>query len=82
MTLERVLVTGASGFIGCAMTRFLRDHRPDWETITVDRVGSGDVGELDLLNESAVVSVVSDVRPSLTFHLAGTAAGSTSSGAL
>jgi len=74
---KRVLVTGASGFTGCAMMRFLSDHRPDWETIGVDRVGSGDVAELDLADESAVLSLVSDVRPGLTFHLAGTAAGST-----
>lgn len=77
MALKRVLVTGASGFIGRAMMRFLREHRPDWETVAVDRVGARDVAELDLADESAVVSVVSDVRPSLTFHLAGTAAGST-----
>ena len=77
MALKQVLVTGASGFLGCAMMRFLRDHRPDWESIGVDRVRSGDVAELDLANVSAVVSLVSGFRPGLTFHLAGTAVGST-----
>jgi len=77
MAFKRVLVTGASGFIGSAMTRFLKNHRPDWEAIAVDRVGTGSVAELDLADESAVVSLVSAMRPSLTFHLAGTAAEST-----
>jgi GDP-4-dehydro-6-deoxy-D-mannose reductase len=77
VALERVLVTGASGFIGRAMLCFLRERRPDIETVGVDRVGSGDVHELDLANESALSALIADVQPDCTLHLAGAAAGST-----
>jgi GDP-4-dehydro-6-deoxy-D-mannose reductase len=72
-----VLVTGASGFIGGAMVRFLEERRPDWEILAIDRDGAGDVAELDLANEPAVLALVSDFRPGLIFHLAGAARRST-----
>jgi GDP-4-dehydro-6-deoxy-D-mannose reductase len=75
--LQRVLVTGASGFIGRATVQYLRDHRPGWDTLAVDRVGSAEVAQLDLANKSAVASLIADVRPGLTFHLAGIAGAST-----
>ncbi len=36
--MTRVLVTGAAGFIGAHLIKYLQTHRPDWELTCMDRL--------------------------------------------
>jgi FlaA1/EpsC-like NDP-sugar epimerase len=59
----RVLVTGASGSIGVALTQILRGA--DVETLVTDRE------ELDVRRARAVSAAFAAFRPTVVFHLAG-----------
>jgi GDP-4-dehydro-6-deoxy-D-mannose reductase len=74
---RRVLVTGASGFVGRHLLRLL-DAEPDVEihAWTRDEVPAGVRGQwlvLELADRDTVVKAISEVRPDLVFHLAGAA---------
>ncbi len=77
----RILVTGATGFVGLWTLRRLRDARPDAEVwATSDRPDPGDLPaaryrQLDLRDETAVRELVRDCRPTGVVHLASLIAG-------
>lgn len=76
--MQRVLITGASGFIGNHMTRRLRDLRI--EVHAVSRAPRAPLhGEIwhqcDLRDEEATSSLMRAVRPQVVFHLAGEVTG-------
>ncbi|MGW8158733.1 MAG: dTDP-glucose 4,6-dehydratase [Desulfoprunum sp.] len=49
-----VLVTGGCGFIGANFVRLLRDRRPDWRLINLDRLTyAGNLNNLDGIDEGA-----------------------------
>jgi O-antigen biosynthesis protein WbqV len=60
---HRVLVTGAEGSIGSAITLLLSDYG-------VSTVGT-DIGDCDVTNRTMLADVVARVEPTLVFHLAG-----------
>ena len=73
----RVLVLGASGFIGRWVTRRLMETGAD-VVVAVrnsasmeDEVLPGPLLEIDLLDFGAVIDLVSQVRPAVIFNLAG-----------
>lgn len=77
---RRVLVTGATGFIGSCLTRRLVEQGAEVHALTstvssvfptrlVDLRGRITVHEGNLCDRSAMDSVVSQVRPSHVFHL-------------
>lgn len=72
-----ILTTGASGFLGPYLTRFLLKNYPKASLHSVGREPLQIEGSkhhiLDLTNESAVRNLIETVRPSLVFHLAGNA---------
>lgn len=64
---RRVLVTGASGFVGRNLTSRLRDT--GCELITTTRK------DYDLLEQEAVRRLFADTKPEIVFHLAGLIGG-------
>jgi nucleoside-diphosphate-sugar epimerase len=86
MSSQRVLITGASGFIGACLTRdliacgqevhvLLRRESPRWRLAGLE--GKYDAHEADLRDLSAVRRAVDACRPEVIYHLAahGTLAG-------
>ena len=76
---ERILVTGASGFIGGHLCRALaaRGHRVTGVSRRhPDRLPAGVVPcTVDLADAAAVDALVADAQPEVIFHLAGTVVG-------
>jgi FlaA1/EpsC-like NDP-sugar epimerase len=60
---HRVLVTGADGSIGSAITMLLNDSG-------VSTVGT-DVSDCDVTNRGMLADVMESIKPTLVFHLAG-----------
>lgn len=72
---HRILVTGASGFVGTWLTRTLREFAAE---ISIDLVSAGrgagcDV-DVDVTNKTTILSVLRDLRPTAVVHLAAIAA--------
>lgn len=71
---KRILVTGASGFVGKALLARLRAAYPRAHflgtTFSEDAAADGDLARLDLLSADSVASVVSGFRPTTVIHLA------------
>jgi nucleoside-diphosphate-sugar epimerase len=79
MSNKRVIITGASGFIGANLTRrLLKDGhevylllRPQYNSWRIETIRTDvRIYEADLLDKENVVSVVNDIKPHWIFHLA------------
>jgi nucleoside-diphosphate-sugar epimerase len=75
MSSERVLVTGASGFIGSRLCALLERDGTEIHAISRTRA-DGDDGAVrwwgaDVADSEAVARVFSSVRPDIVYHLAG-----------
>lgn len=69
--MKKALITGSQGFVGHYLRHELENHG---YTVTGLDVQTGEgVLVADLLNQSAVETVVSQVQPDVIFHLAGQA---------
>lgn len=67
--MDRILITGASGFVGGHLSRRLAEDAADSQVLALggpDAPGGG----LDLLDANAVARAVSDFRPTAVVHLA------------
>jgi UDP-glucose 4-epimerase len=76
---ERMLVTGASGFIGAHLCRALTAHGHHVTGVCrrhPDRLPEGVTARtVDLSDAAAVDALVADVQPGVIFHLAGAVVG-------
>jgi GDP-4-dehydro-6-deoxy-D-mannose reductase len=80
--MNRVLITGAGGFLGSHLLESLRRHGPA-EIIGADlqadsAPGVDDWQQADLRDAAAAVRTVFRAQPDIVFHLAGAFGGSTS----
>lgn len=75
---ERIVVTGASGFVGQHMVRRLRREWPDAALILVSRragqVLGHEVTSLDVADEAAVTALIRETKPDVVVHLAAVSA--------
>ncbi len=71
----RILVTGASGFVGTWLMRILRDFSADTslELVSAGRGPGCDI-DLDVIDKTAVTAALRDFRPTAIVHLAAIAA--------
>jgi len=79
LSQHRILVTGASGFIGANLCRRLVSEglsvhavlNPETRTWRLDDIRSNlDLFEIDLCDDFSVQRVIRDVRPTIIYHLA------------
>lgn len=75
---SRVLVTGATGFVGRHLTAALRAAFPAAELVPASRAGEaggdGAVRAFDLMDAEGVARLVAEVRPDACVHLAAASA--------
>lgn len=77
----RVVILGASGFIGRWVARYLSDEEVELHLIVRDKINAerifsnygiqGNIIELDLLDFNATEIILKDVKPTITFNLTG-----------
>jgi UDP-glucose 4-epimerase len=68
MGVERILITGAAGFIGSNLISFLNNG--DYEIIKIDKISnSSDIFAADIL-DSKIVELISSHEPDIVIHLA------------
>ncbi|WP_457587932.1 GDP-mannose 4,6-dehydratase [Ensifer canadensis] len=72
---HRILVTGASGFVGAWLARTLRDLSGEYavEVLTAGR-GTGCDVDLDVVDRVAVLATIRALQPTAVVHLAAVAA--------
>lgn len=79
MSPPRILVTGASGFIGSRLCRHLLDDRAEVHAVCrrhPERIpAAAEIHTLDLSDAVAVERLVAGVRPEVVYHLASHVAG-------
>ncbi|CAN7419120.1 GDP-mannose 4,6-dehydratase [Mesorhizobium sp. LjNodule214] len=70
---HRILITGASGFVGTALLRLLEQEHSECEVFAFGH-GNGHLNPIDLMDRDAVDAAVHKVRPTALVHLAAVAA--------
>ena len=68
---KKVLITGAQGFIGSKMLKLF--IQKGYDAFGWGRVNMENVETLDMLDESAVMSMLDQMQPNIVVHCAGAA---------
>lgn len=73
---RRILLTGASGFVGTQLKAVLMRDRPG-DAVTCTTAGGSDAGrefvQLDIIDRKAVGSLIAELKPDIVIHLAAQA---------
>lgn len=71
----RTLITGASGFLGKNLIKYLKEHRPDLEIIGLTRQRYTSYSLCDIVHEERVRDVMELWKPEIIIHLAANPRG-------
>ncbi|RYD85468.1 MAG: NAD-dependent epimerase/dehydratase family protein [Verrucomicrobiaceae bacterium] len=72
---QRILVTGAGGFVGTKLVSRLRKRFPDAEFFLADHTAKASIThEVDIADAEAVDDLIKETQPTILFHLAAVAA--------
>ncbi len=75
---HRILLTGASGFVGRKLSVALANHFPDAQLIQIDRsgnkMGPGETRALDITDSAEIDRLIAAVKPTVLVHLAALSA--------
>ncbi|MDQ2786664.1 MAG: GDP-mannose 4,6-dehydratase [Chloroflexota bacterium] len=72
--MRRVLITGATGFVGTYLVAHLAEEYPDWQVTGTTRHAAQEDSRFircDLRDARAVASLIERVQPEMIVHLAG-----------
>jgi len=72
--VRRVLITGATGFVGAYLVAHLAEVYPDWQVTGTTRytaLADSRFVPCDLGDAAAIVSLVEQMKPEMVVHLAG-----------
>ncbi|AEH87086.1 NAD-dependent epimerase/dehydratase [Mesorhizobium opportunistum WSM2075] len=72
---HRILITGANGFVGTALSQLLEREYVDCKVFALGH-GEGQRNAIDLLDREAIDSAVGEIKPTALIHLAAVAAPS------
>jgi nucleoside-diphosphate-sugar epimerase len=74
MAAQRILLTGAGGFVGQHLALALRAAFPAADVVPTSVMPRGDIRSLDVTDADAVLRTVRELQPDACIHLAGIAA--------
>jgi dTDP-4-dehydrorhamnose reductase len=70
-TMQRILVTGASGYIGSNLRKYLKDKRYDVYGVTSKEVQEEKLYKLDITEHQNIFNIINDLKPDIIIHTAG-----------
>lgn len=71
---ERILITGAAGFVGRHLVEGLARRWPRASVRATGEAASAGIARLDVTDEAAIEAAIAEFRPDAVVHLAGVAA--------
>lgn len=71
MITNNVLVTGAAGFIGSKLVSLFKKN--GYTVFGWDRTNAENIDTIDMLDETAIITTLKEIRPNIIVHCAGSA---------
>jgi len=66
----KVLITGANGYIGSNLRRYLRNNGFDVYAVTSKKLEDSKVFQIDITNANSIFSIIKEIKPDVIIHTA------------